>query len=566
MPNPIELLDRSNEIKHKIQLITQNIKNDILSGAITNKTQAFIRLRDEVTMFIKSLVGPTMTLRPAFKFPVSKDINDMFSEAWNDIHGIYNSINNTNNILDISFKKVSIERDMLTSMNKYINKRVSEIEADVNDIFTTMRYKSFAESFINHDTIDTNMITGTIATIDTVSGTLSLNRTNALSYNNPDLTITNNSNGFPGDTHQATASGDSIQFSGELDSHIDLTTIGDGQKDTWFEYEAIKVDDIDYKKTSGYGFEYKEGIRWLSENDNLILELVLTFVTEHAMNYLFIDPFLPIENAYIPAKAISIIINDGHGLQNQLINKPIELRHEEIFFFPIQTVKTITIKFQQDHYYRTMIGHMYYRDIELNHNLLEPTPIEGARCDGDKPSVETLGIKFEPSLGTSRQPSKDASYIVPNSKPLFNKPIGDTNKIAGCELLNGYRYQIGIRSIETACIEFATTSEYISTPFVFDNEVNRIKLLVSDHIPENFDTSEDWIKYQITGDNGYTWIDVVPDRINTEGVIIPGNDIPTINDTTEIRVRILLKRPQIDKIYRYQSPIVYDFTVKGRLS
>jgi len=552
MPNLIELIDKAPMIKSKISIIVEEIKNDIDNGIIKNQTEAYIKLRDKINIFVKSLTDSILEVITIDKLALSSDINTMFDNINIDLNNIDVNVSDIETILTTTFNQISIERNIMYSMFNYMSKTLTELEDNIPSILGD-NIKIYTDSFTNYSLYDTEIINGNLCSIDTIAGILTLGRSNANFYTPNTIAITDNSNGFPGDTHQAMTSntfGESIIYSGELDAHTNLEYLTDNKKDTWFEYENIKIEDKDYDLTKGYGFEYKEGIRWITENDKLTLELTLTFNIARNMNWLYIDPYLTVENSYIASNITKIILDDGKGNINELTDT-LQFKREIIKIFNNQKIKTITILFEQINSYKTLVAHKYYVQSLINNNILLPSLLNDIRIDGENPTVELVGLTYEPTTGVFKQPVMDMDYNVPNTKLLFTY-----NSIDKLELLNAFRYQIGIRSIEFGSIEFLETSEYISSIYTFDSVINSFSITSDDSIPSDFvNDINTYIKYSLSADNGKTWTTIIPYRNGVNGETL------TLNNTS-IRVKISLSRP-ITNTNKYLTPIVYSYSIKG---
>lgn len=547
MANPLELIDKSQYIKEMINKIVSDIKEDIRKGNIKSNTEAFVLLGDKVREFIKRITGPVMTVRPLNAFPVSSDINEMIEEIRQDLEYAFNETENNLSILDVAFNKMDIERSMLNNMSKLINKRLEDLETNINEMFASTIYEVFTETFINLDNVDESMVSGTPAFIDLNSGCLTLARSSVKEYNERfNVALSDNCNGFPGDTHQAYASGGEIVFSGELEPHVNLEALLDKDRETWFEYESIKIDPNDFEKTGGFGFEYQEGVSWITEDDVLVLELILTSGVARMMNWISLSPFLPTERSYMPAKITSIVISDGRGTIQELCNGPISFKEDVIMIFKNQNVKEIKIRIEQENSYYTQIGHRYYTEMGTTHNYLEPISAEGNRIDGKNPSIQALGMRYEPSLGTIKQPEMQEDYTPPDTSSLFYSEEGTL------EVLTGERYQIGIRDISLAAIQFVNESQYISTPFEFKEPIRQFILTADHYIPAAFGDGE-WIKYYISIDNGVNWIPVTS-----------GRKYNITQAVKFLRVMIVLSRPMTPDGVQYQTPIVYKYELRGR--
>jgi hypothetical protein len=429
-------------------------------------------------------------------------------------------------------------------MTKYVDNRINELESE---ILQNTGVISYSDTFINYSNSDMELVEDVKANIDISAGALTLDKISIINQPTPNIAITDKSTGLPGDTHQAYISGEEITYSGELDQHTNLQYLTDGEKDTWFEYEELQIPQNEYDKVNGYGFEYKEGYRWImdSSTNSLTLELELTYKKPYNMNWIMIDPFLPVESSYIPASITTVDITDSKGIVTQLVVDAISFRRETILMFSMQKVKKITIRLKQENKYITRIGHTYYTNLDTNQNMLNTINPDSIRIDGPAPSIEYIGIKYEPATGRYIQPIMDELYNPPDSRKIFTELNNDPRVYTGNELINAYRYQIAIRSIETACIEFGTISQYLSQNFDFStlNNANRLKLIVDS------EDNKGTIVYSISIDNGVNWRSIT------------NNEELELASFTNARLKIDMIRDPLDK---YSSPVIYNYSLQGR--
>lgn len=536
MPNLIELLDRSIIIRTKVSSIIEEIQYDIDNGNITNEVEAFTRLQNDVTSFINRLIDITLEVKEASVAPVSSDINEMFNSIYNDIKYIYEFLKNTENIIDIANNRAELERNMLISIQNNINSRLEELE---NNLFFD---KEYMESFVNNDLYDIEM-TDTPANINKQGNYLTLDVINKTLYNDSYIEILDTSNGYPGNTHEGTIENNKIKYIGELDPHINLNNINDNNTSTWFEYEIYDIDKKDFDKTLGYGFKYKEGNKWITTDNYLELKLSIEFRSQKYMNEIILNPYLPVYKSYIPSIIKEIVIDDGMGDEN-IIGENIVFNNEVCISFNKQNIKRITITLLQEKSYETLVAHEYFIKTKLNHNYLEKININGTRIEGALKTSTALGFKFDAVKHAVIQPNT-LEYIE-DTNSIFNLPEIKDDIYQDIELLNGNRYQIGIRNIDTMLTEYEMQSSYISKTFDMTG-LNTFSIYANDQFNE-----EDVLWYYYSFDNGKEWKYILPFRKDEEGEthIVSGD---------KMRVKIILATDN-----KYRTPIIYDYKIQGK--
>jgi hypothetical protein len=561
MANLVELLDKSPIIKTKIESIVKEIKLDIENGNIPNKTQAFIRFKNDVELFIKRLIGITYEVREANISASSEDINEMIDELHDDFSFIYESINNIDDVLNICTSQSELEKQMIININKNINMRVEELNNNLLDIISDNETKIYFEDFINNDNFNIDLCKTPATLLD---GVLTLNLINSYGTLDSDVEICSDSNGLPGNTHIAVASGEQIRYEGEIEAHIDLNYLYDREIDTWFEYEIFNIDDRVWKETNGHGFTYEEGLSWITDDEYLLLKLKSTMEDVGLQNMLYINPYLPVERSYIPSSITSIKLYDGSGNVKEILDSEIIFNKEVVINFELQYVKEIEITFLQNKKYKTMVGHNCFVKSGINNNILNNNILEGVRVEGEKHSIKSLGLSFDTAKHSFIQPNT-RSYKVSNTNKLFEIPEAKEYSQSYAELIEAERYQIGIRDIDQYLKEFRTEGEYISKEFKFENGISQIELHVEDSVPSIYTNSiSNYIKYYISADNGANWNIITPYRKDEEGGVF--YTLAEFNKETVDGLILKIEMTADEEIdnSNFYSPIIYNYNLIGR--
>ncbi len=262
--------------------------------------------------------------------------------------------------------------------------------------------------------------------------------------------------------------------------------------------------------------------------------------------------------------------------------------------FPGNTheVESIYIIFNitQKYSYETSIGHFYTLKLNNDINIFDKINKENYRLvDGYKPSVSLLGLTYDPNNRRYIQPNyetfNDSGININELKnELFvvKEPSND-DEHNDIEMITGYRYSIGVKEIQVSNNLFNEKSIYCSIPYETVENIKSVELESADFIPVNFkeayytkypndsyDPSE-YIRYEISFDNGNLWYDIQPKHrvhygpccyyINSDTLpsMRKTRNIKYINrllDTKTVMLRITLNRPEE---CLYDTPIVYGY-------
>lgn len=575
--NLLQVVNKSKIIEERAAKILNNLVADYNHGLIKTETELLYKTFLALKEFYKSIGKPTFKVRPARGTPVSSDYNDMINESVSDMASAISECESLSQALSQMFTEVELDRNMMQNKIRYVLKQIEMITSKVGDRHNAI---SFSDSFVNTNNFDKDMCKNLIANVNTSEGILTLATTSSDDYSvTCKVEVLDGSNGIPGNTHVVDVVDNSLHFHGEDNLHIDLSTITDGNRDTWFEYEIFDIDDATYFNTNGYGYEYKEGLKWINSGEPLRLILRLTLPTPKIANWLSLSPFIPEHKGSKASSIQRIIISDGKG-NVQSISSTRVFSDDIIYVFNQQSVKTITIEFEQRLAYDTDIGHFFFVETANTNPLYYDTSTDGfSRVDGPKPSVEMLGLKYNPSLKKYVQPTSEDKVFSNQSKTkqeLFSQPLSYDNIKSDTEILKAYRYHIGIRSINISSYTFESESEYISTEYVSEVPIKGVALDVADSIPATFGVGE-WVKYRISTDNGETWHDITPKSRAYSGksTYIINSKIPIelrksnvgyieqTSDVYSVRLKIELSRPTENTGDVFCSPIVYNYTIKA---
>lgn len=581
MANLLQLINKSKIIEEKAKTIAGDLMSQFKHGEIKTKTELLYKTFITMKKFYDSIGEPSMVVRYASGAPSSADYNSTMKEIYNDISGILVEGEALTSAISDSYNQVEIDRQSLENQLHMLEKKLEKAEFKLNNV---LNGEVFIDSFINMNYMDSGSCKLTAAAINTNYKYMSLATQEAKVVNeSASVEILNDSNGFPGNTHQVNVINNEVKFLGEEGVHLNLADILDSNSDTWFEYEIYKISDETLFQTLNIGFNYHEGIKWTTDDNKLTLAIRVSFNKPELINVFSVSPFIAPDKDAVPAIITDIIISDGKGTVRNLIGGVETFSQDKVYSFPKQYCKTATIVIQQDLSYSTTAGHLYYK--ELNNENIDYFKINevkfNQRVDGDLPSVENLGIIYDDQKQTYIQPKFSYGQTIDNEADikdnLFNVPKDTGNKKAYLETIEANRYHIGIRDISLANYSYEPESEYVSTEFKTENPITEVSLLSDEFIPEQFDANVDWITYDFSIDDGKQWSPIIPTgTFKNEGYTyylinsgVPAelrrNDIGYIevaDDIYSVKLRITLKRPTDITDSEYYSPIVYEYKLK----
>lgn len=575
-------VNKTDIIKNKYIKSIVNALEEYNKQNIKNKTEFAYYINIATNNFIKSMNTPLFEYKAARSVPLSEDFNSMINSAIDDIDiliseavFVSDNINSINN-------EIRAYVDMFDNITSKLSKSINTFEDTINSIENNKHY-IFSDTF-DDNSKSTIQKTEDLCKIDFVNGFISINTKVERDFsNNILIEIFDDSNGFPGNTHQAEVLNNSIQFLGENEPYANIYNMTDGDYNTWFEYEGYKISDEQFLRCNGYGFNYKEGISWLIQDDKLVLNFKLYFEESKMCNWFSMSTFNNVIKNNKNAIVKKVIVTDCiYNTQEININKNFD--DTIVITFEPQEVKEILISIEQPFAHKTEIGHFYSLKIDKNINIFDYiNKNDFRRVEGYNPSVEALGITYDPNTKKYIQPkytNRKGGYLNSNliRKELFINPKTEPKQYCNqVEILEAFRYSISIKNIIVANYIFNDKGIYCSKPFTTTDNITSIELEADDYIPNSFieaDTQyhpNKYLLYEISFDNGNKWLEINPRSrvqygpcaiyINSD--VLPSmrnvRNIRYINrllDTKNITLRITMQRPSG---YIYDSPIVYNY-------
>ena len=581
MGNLLQYTNKSTTIDNKIDSLLSQINYDYNNGNIRTEIEYYYKIKNMLSDFYNSLTKPTYKYRPAVSTPISSDYNAMIVEASKDMEYIIKDCETLSEFVSQSFIDADLTRTMMSNELAYITKKITAIGESVtkNQSLGTV---VFTELFNDLETMgNTNSLKS--CHINTSDGILTLRQGSKSSVSISKVEIDNdNSNGFPGNTHCVDTLNNELHFLGQDELHHDINAIIDSNKDTWFEFELFSITDEVRKQCNSFGFEYNEGISWINNEDILKLKLIVHLESVTKCSWVTITPYLSeikgVKNCILDK--CEVYTDSGNVYE---ISTAQAFDDTLVFPFPPQDVIRIEFTFIQPSKYQTKIGHFYYTSADTtNMSIFQEYDYSDmfARIDGKKNSIGLLGIKYDPSTkwityASSRDELPSDSYI---KDKLFTLPENTIASKSNQEILDAYRYMIGIRDIGvTSCI-FTEYGEYISKNFVTNDVITSVTLETKEYIPGD---NPDILRYYISLNNGITWHQIYPMHRAYQGIYkyyINNDSIENLlsKDTTNkktknlsipgenksIQIKIEMNLPEGIEEETYCTPIVYQYKLK----
>lgn len=566
--------------EERIKILIEDLNKDFDSGKIKTKTEYFYEFKNMIIDFYNKLGKPLFEFHEAVDIPSFSSYSDMLKKAKCDMHILICSYKEIGNNLQIYFKDVKEENELLINKLNCIEIEINELDKKV-DSLKTVSNMIYSDDFTKISNINNlNNVSCSVLNRALTLATISSKCVN----DNINIQILDVSNGFPGNTHEIYSSYNKIKYIGEDDPHIYLSDMLDGNDDTWFEFEMYNLEDDIKIKTAMVGFKYKEGISWISDDKILKLHFKIVLDIPVNINWFKISG-ISNQNVNIHNSIIKRVIVRDKYENVQILQLNQYLYEENIITFKSSIVKEIVVELEQEDSNFTKVCREYFLNID-------PTKIPYFFYDNnkdyiqfDKPqkSIEIMGLKYNYDNKNIIYPSTKSTNKFSTREyvksQLFYKKISEDSYKFQYEEVNAKRYVIGIKNIELKYKVYDKNGVYLSEKFLSTESIRSITLNSKDYIPRRFmehldenKKIDDYIKYYISFDDGSVWTRIRPRHRAEYGpcAIVINSNISTINrnknityvdmlnNVNEFRLKIELDRP--DEIID-ESPIVYNYSV-----
>lgn len=497
-----------------------------------------------------------------------------------------------------NFLKTEINKAKSDNMRSQNRLKTLELYSNVSD--GSLLY--FGDTFITEDFIDwTSLSTGQnrLRIVGNQAIGLGIDtQLNAL-QDDPTITILDGSNGMLGnnqeivDPQQATntntvAGEKRYYFKSETYPANNLEELIDGEPTSWIEFEKYFIPEADRNRALNYNFNYKfvdspkwnylrpylkeaNTINWADGLENsettgtgtLVFNFEIDLRSPQRANIVKLLPFGLEDNINNPIKVKKVSTSldktvwftlnpQNVWLANGVDRKVIDIDSENIVIGegvwatngdPIRFVR---FEIEQPRPIQSNIGHYYY--------LLEAT-------------VDSEGVATTRQLGPVPTLDEPNQYVDASSYE-----IGDLAQ--KMEYFTGKRWAIGLRDVTVLNNTYLETGSFVSRKFEIPGIIDRVALDADIEIPNDYDPTENWIKFYVTPNNGTDWFEIA--RIQDDFLDIP--EIIAFNDPTPVelrepgisyvdvagtvnslRLKVEMTRPA-DK--EYSTPILKPYTLK----
>ncbi|MGL6106111.1 hypothetical protein, partial [Romboutsia sp.] len=511
----------------RVKKTLAQIKHEYNNGKIQTKTEYAYKIKQAVFEFYESMGKPSYRYIQMSDVPSFPHYKEMVTNARGDMLEIITGCENINSILSEMNIQMLEETDNINNSVSVIDNKIQEIEKRIKAV-------SDASSMIFCDSFEMNNINDSdtkederMPYADISEGVCFLATNDQIEELNFTIDILDSSNGFPGNTHEVYETMEGVKYVGETEPRMNLSSLYSTDNKDWYEFEMYTLDGETKMKTSAVGFKYKEGTSWISEDNELRLDLKLTFDFPKKLNCLNINgiPKTNFQTDYPIIKEI-IIKDDYAGVQ--VIKYGDYLLENTIINFKPQIVKEVIIRLSQNDSVLTRVARTYSL-------LIDPVNIPYYTSDRykeyvkiDKPtiSIENLGLSYDVKNKSIKYPSSTSvnsflnkEYIKSNL--FFSNINSEDNSKLFSETVNAYRYKIGISHIGFMYNEYTDCGMYISKDFTVDKPIKKITLNAIDKVPESFKKDEnnknDFINYYIGFDDDEEWHRIYPRSSHISG-------------------------------------------------
>lgn len=582
MGNLLQYTDKSVTIDNKLKTLLADINYQYKNGEIRTETEYYYKVKNALKDFYESLTKPSFTYRPAVSTPISSDYNNMLNEAYNDMEYIIKDCEALEEYVSQSFIDAQLSRMLMSNELNYLYSKVKNIQ---ESLATNQESGMvvFSDSFNDFNNVG-NQHSSKACNVNTFDGILTLGQSASSNATIASIKVDDEfSNGFPGNTHCVDTLNSDFHFAGQDGLHIDPAAMVDGNKDTWFEFELFNITDETRKKCNSFGFDYEEGISWVDNDTHLLrLKLVLTLSQETICSWVSVLPYISDDKG----GTYSILEKcEVFSASNYVYKVAENIPFDDIltFAFPTQAITKVELTFIQDTRYLTKVGHFYYTNINTNNlSIYQEYETSDAftRVDGYKLPVSLLGVKYNPETKWIKY--RDELTSIPSDNyiksELFTIPESTIDKKANVEIIDAFRYMIGVREIRLPSCVFAEHSEYVSKVFTTEEPITSIMLETEEYVPgDNLEV----LRYFVSLDNGSNWYPIVPIQrgytgiykyyVNNDSIenLLTNNsdkfkaqNLSTLSNPRQIQIKITMDRPTGIEYAENATPIVYSYKLK----
>lgn len=558
-------------LSDQASILVDQLLDAYKSGAIRDLDEISAKLREIVTGFLDSAGQPLAAYEPVVlgEPPSSAKMNRFNENVMHDVNIMQRQSDFLRASALFSFNTMATEIGLAKNENEKLRNKLKTLQLYSGNSDPSV--VTFSEGFSSDDYFDLEKVTGSRTAI-LENAYLTLGRQGALVTlsKNASVSILDTSNGFTGNNLEVTkdevkdSEEPSFVFVGDKLEIDKLNYINDEIPYSWFEYSAYKVRPIDRQGAGNFNFEYdavagSKKVNWAKGptdgSDSLKLGLQIAMPQEKIINTITYVPHGMQDNVNHPVLVRKVQTStDGTNWQPVVpseiwvgTNQNVQSQRSAANFsigstawsFPERSARYVQIFVEQPYATKIKLGHTYYVDAKTNNRVQGPNP------------------------------------PINNPRKYNNQATNGSNKyLQKREYFDAERFGIGIRDISVQQVKYDVKSTYVSKPIYVSGTVDRVALDADIFIPPSFGSTDSWVNFYISGDDGETWEqisritddylavpeviafnDPTPDAFKETGVMYA----QTKNPVSSVRVKIELSRPAN---LTWSSPLVRSYDLR----
>lgn len=480
--------------------------------------------------------------------PIKEDYDGMMEEIYYDISILYKEANLLAKAIYADFNHHVVQYDALMQKSLALQNKAYDLEA-YHGIGGNTSVISTKESFLNKNSIDYSRTQGKPLNIENGKVTLPIKEKKSALEGARVVIIEGakkeryslegtESNGFPGNNHEVEVStntaihgdGVAIAFKGHHNSHANYGAVIDDNPNTWFEYErVIPKDHATQINTKEEGFAFasidEQYIYWAEplEGNVLRLTLQIVFAEIKTINEINVAMYTPAALHATKAKLTLATIMTKH---DGVVGIPVPKDSYSLSFKPI-AARSVQLVFEQEVAYPTDIGYIYYTKdyITIDGNGQERYTNNSVadkmnRVSGPVPSITSIGVshrenKTVADVGYVSVTAEHKDYSVGERLEKMTSKMS-RDMMMRTRRIPADRYCIGIKDIHINEVSYEDEGEIVTKPYYFNEPLTRIAL----NVEEGSNLDESWLNYEVSIDDGFTWLPIAPLHRDTDEIKI----------------------------------------------
>jgi hypothetical protein len=568
-----------------VALLTQ-IQQQTSNGNTQNLQDISTQLASAITGFEQGTTKPVFQFR---KIELGEPpLSDVINKNWNAIATDIGLLNVQADILKsaaiILYNNTITELNQINNMNGEIANQLATISLFNNTVDS--KTFIFSDQFGSGGNIDTTFPLGdNVAQLNNGYLTLAAVGQNTDLTQNATIQILPKSNGFPGDnqeiedpsnatTNTLTTSPQYTFVGASNNPSIPKVVLDNQSSNTFFEYEVYSVNAADKATANNYNFTYNVTGSNIAQYPNAVNGQI-DWSKGPAGGYL--DLFLQVDLGSI--QEVNTIVYKPYGLAND-VNYPVLINQ---ILASSDGTNWVTIPGNPT--WVGTIANQQAASVGANVSI--------GTASWNVGSINARYIQFD-----IRQPNPipckigHLYYVDPTSNLRVEGPVPDVSNplfsvingqsapnglIQKTEVFTGQRWVIGINDISIEQNQYQATSTMITERINVNGIVDRLAINADMFIPADFNSSQAWITFWVSPDDGSSWHQISPIQNYTQGVneVIAFNDplpaafqdpnvtyVSTDQPVTFLRFKIKLARPLNSPT---ESPIVKDYQLHVRI-